>query len=95
MKWPTPRNRTAKILHAGFLAGTARLRFALGLATALLLTGCSRNVVPNQGFSIAPTLESVSAPTSGSDTEPFALTNEGRRIEDRLLNRQRASLAPN
>ncbi len=60
------------------------------LALLLLSAGCSNPGLRNENLNLAPSLEmGQQVPQKGTDTEPFALTNEGRRIEDRLLSRQR------
>lgn len=63
------------------------------LALLLLPAGCSHPGLRNDNLDLAPSLGmGTQVPQKGSDTEPFALTNEGRRIEDRMLSRQRPVL---
>ena len=71
---------------------------ATGLSIALLLPapGCTWFNWDDDPYSVSPSLEmGQEVSDEGADTEPFALTNEGRRIEDHLLNRERdAALRP-
>lgn len=72
-----------------------RFGSVLALLTLIFLVGCSRLSSHNEKLSLAPTLEMGQKPSvRNSDTESFALTNEGRHIEDRLLDRRRGTLLP-
>jgi len=60
------------------------------------LAGCAWLNPGDDHYNVAPTLEMGEQLSDGeSDTDSFAVTNEGRRIEDRLLSRERrASMLP-
>ncbi len=77
------------------LAVVTRFGSVLTLLALSFLAGCARLGGHNENVSLAPTLEmGQKVPARNSDTESFALTNEGRHIEDRLLDRRRGTLLP-
>ena len=77
------------------LAVVARFVAVPTLLALSFLAGCARLGSHNEKISLAPTLEmGQKLPASNGDTESFALTNEGRHIEDRLLDRRRGTLLP-
>ncbi len=65
------------------------------VALVLLPAGCSNPGFRNENLVPAPTLEmGQNMPRKDADTEPFALTNKGRQIEENLLGRQRQVMPP-
>lgn len=77
------------------LSGIVRFGALCILALFFVSAGCSNPGFRHDNLAPAPTLEmGQQVPQESNDTEPFALTNEGRRIEDRLLSRQRPVRLP-
>lgn len=71
---------------------TGYLRTTALLAVLSMATGCSWFGWSKAPYSLAPSLEmGRQLPEDAPASEPFALTNEGRKIEDRLLDGKRKS----
>ncbi len=81
---------------SGRLIGALRRGGVLVVLTlAFHAAGCSNLGLKESNLTPAPAFETGrQLPRQTSDTEPFAVTNEGKQIEDRLLNRQRAVMLP-
>ncbi len=83
-----------KLFLSPCLMGIVRSGCVLGALTLVLSVGCSHLGTKEPKLHVAPTLEmGRQLPERGGESEPFALTNEGRRIEENLL-RQRKVLLP-
>ncbi len=82
--------------HPSRWAAAARCGCVLvALTLAALSAGCSNFGLQESELVPSPTLETGQRlPDRSSDTEPFAVTNEGKQIESRLLDRQRKIMLP-
>ncbi len=84
-----------KLFRFNRLSARLRCGCVLGVVMLSVSAGCSHVGFHEQKLVPAPSLEmGQQIPRRSGDTEPFALTNEARQIEDRLLNRQRTVMLP-
>ncbi len=83
------------LFHFSRLSAPFRCGCVLGALIFSVSAGCSHVGFHEQKLVPAPTLEmGQQIPQRSGDTEPFAVTNQGQKIEDRLLSRQRTMMLP-